>query len=164
MPKSLVIYYSLEGNTALIAKAVAETLEADLLELQPVKSIPNKGFFKFFWGGKQVMMKERPELQPFTVNPAEYDLIVLGTPVWAGSYNPAFRTFFAQSPLKGKQIGLFCCYAGNEGKTIEALKSELSANTILGQIGFLNPGKTPETSVKTAKEWAKSLLDKAGKK
>ena len=163
MPKSLVVYYSLEGNTALIAKAVAEELHADLLELQPVKSIPNKGFFKFFWGGKQVMMKERPELQPFSVNPADYDLIVLGTPVWAGSYNPAFRTFFAQYPLKGKQIGLFCCYAGNEGKTIHALKAELPGNTFVGDIGFLNPGKTPEKSVQAAKDWAKSILEEAGK-
>ncbi|GAK54065.1 flavodoxin [Candidatus Moduliflexus flocculans] len=164
MPKSLVIYYSLEGNTALIAKAVAETLQADLLELQPVKNIPNKGFFKFFWGGKQVMMKEQPELQPFSLKPAEYDLIVLGTPVWASSYVPAFRTFLAQYPLKDKQVGLFCCYAGNEGKTIEALKTELSGNIILGNIGFLNPAKTPEASAKTAKEWAKSLLENAGKK
>ena len=164
MPKSLVIYYSLEGNTALIAKAIAETLHADLLELQLVKSIPNKGFFKFFWGGKQVMMKERPELQPFSVNPADYDLIVLGSPVWAGSYVPAFRTFFAQSPLKGKQIALFCCYGGSAGKTFEALKAELPDNTFLGDIGFLNSGKTPEASVQTAKEWAKSMLEKAGKK
>lgn len=164
MPKSLVIYYSLEGNTRLIAKAVAETLQAKLLELQPVKSIPNKGLFKFFWGGKQVMMKERPELQPFTINPAEYELIVLGTPVWASSYVPAFRTLLAQSPLKGKQIALFCCYAGNAGKTFEALKAELPGNTFLGDIGFLNPGKTPDISGKTAKDWANSILEKAGKK
>lgn len=164
MPKSLVIYYSLEGNTGLIAKAVAETLQADLSELQPVKGIPNKGFFKFFWGGKQVIMKEQPELQPLKVNPAEYELIVLGTPVWAGNYAPAFRSFFAQYPLKGKQIALFCCYSGSEGKTIEALKAELPDNAFLGSIGFLNPGKTPEKSIQTAKEWAKSLLENAGKK
>lgn len=164
MPKSLVIYYSLEGNTKLIAKAVADTLHADLLELQLVKSIPNKGFFKFFWGGKQVMMKEHPELQPFSVKPAEYDLIVFGTPVWAGSYNPAFRTFFAQSPLKGKQIALFCCYGGSAGRTFEALKAELPDNTFLGDIGFLNPRKTPDTSVKTAKDWVSGILEKSGKK
>ncbi len=164
MPKSLVIYYSLEGNTALIAKAVAETIHADLLQLQPVKSIPNKGFLKFFWGGKQVMMKERPELQPFNINPADYDLIVLGTPVWAGSYSPAFRTFFAQHPLKGKHIAFFCCYGGSAGKTIEALSAELPDNTVLGDFGFLNPGKTPDASVQAAKEWAKGLLEKAGKK
>ncbi len=160
MPKSLVIYYSLEGNTALIAKAVAETMNADLLQLQTVKSIQNKGIFKFFWAGKQVMMKERPELQPFTIKPTDYELIVFGTPVWAGSYSPAFRTFFAQYPLKGKQVAFFCCFGGNAGKTIEALKAELSGNTFLGDIGFLNPEKTPDASVQTAKTWAKSILDK----
>jgi flavodoxin len=34
---SLVVYYSLEGSTRLIAENVADALGADILELKPVK-------------------------------------------------------------------------------------------------------------------------------
>lgn len=36
--KALVVYYSFEGNTRLIAHAIAEAVGADLLELKPKRS------------------------------------------------------------------------------------------------------------------------------
>ena len=156
--RKLVIYYSLEGNTAFIAKTIAETIQADLLELKPKKDIKSKGFMRFFWGGKQVMMKKTPELLPFDKNPADYDLIILGTPVWASNYVPAFRTFFSSSPLRNKHLAFFCCYAGNEGKTFKNMKHALSENTFIGEIGFCNPLKEADRYAKIAEDWAKELV------
>lgn len=41
--KSLVIYFSLEGHTRLVAELIAKELNADLVELQTVKEYPKKG-------------------------------------------------------------------------------------------------------------------------
>ena len=60
--KSLVIYYSLEGNTKLIADTIKNELNSDVLELRTKKQYPNKGFKKYLWGGKSVILKEKPKL------------------------------------------------------------------------------------------------------
>ena len=109
-------------------------------------------------------MKEAPELRQFSQNPAAYDLIILGTPVWAGSYAPALRTFFKTTPLTGKRLALFCCYANNAGKTFEAMKAALPGNAFLGEKGFLNPAKQPEQVKNDIIAWAKSIFETATKK
>ena len=45
--KKLVIFYSFEGNTKYIAENIAEAVDADILELKPVKDIKSNGFMKY---------------------------------------------------------------------------------------------------------------------
>ena len=46
-----VIFYSLEGNSKLIAEEVAKSLNGDIVELKPKKHYANSGFKKYLWGG-----------------------------------------------------------------------------------------------------------------
>ena len=52
--KTLVVYFSLEGNTDYVAEMIKEKTGADLLRLVPKKAYHDKGFAKFFWGGKSI--------------------------------------------------------------------------------------------------------------
>ena len=56
--KTAVVYYSMSGNTKLIAEKIAGDLNADLIEIFPENSYPDKGFRKYFWGGKSAVMGE----------------------------------------------------------------------------------------------------------
>ena len=64
--KTLIVYYTLEGNTHYAAKKIASLLDADMLRIKPVKTYPRKGFRKFLWGGKSAVMAETPELEHLT--------------------------------------------------------------------------------------------------
>lgn len=155
MTKNLVIYYSLEGNTRLIAQTISQATGADLLELQPKKELNPKGFLKYFLGGKQVKRKEKPELLPLAKNPQDYDLLFIGAPVWAWSYAAPLNTFFSDIKLQNKKIALFCCHGGQKGKTFENMRTALAGNEILGEKDFLNPLKREqEKAVAAAKEWS----------
>jgi flavodoxin len=44
----LVVYYSFEGNTKLIAESVAGAVSADIMQLIPKKEHASKGFSKYF--------------------------------------------------------------------------------------------------------------------
>ncbi|MDY0093474.1 MAG: flavodoxin [Candidatus Vecturithrix sp.] len=158
--KKLVVYYSLGGNTTFIAKIIAETIQADILVLQPKKAMPSAKILKFLWAGKQALAKEKPELLPFEKDPTSYDLIFLGTPVWAGSYAAALRTFFATVTLQHKNIALFCCYGGSEGKAIHDMKEALAGNIFSGEMGFRAPLKNAEVNAQKAREWAKMVQEK----
>ena len=66
--KKLVIFYSLERNTAFVAEAIAEAIDAEILELKPKKDLNPKSFLRFFWGGMQVVFKIKPALMEFDKN------------------------------------------------------------------------------------------------
>jgi len=159
--KSLVVYYSYTGNTRYIAKIIAKELGSDLLELKPEKDlIKSKGFMKYFWGGKKVLMKEKPKLKPLDKNPNDYDLVIIGTPVWAWNYTPPIRTFLNKHKLKNKTIGLYCCCMSSHGKIFKNLKKELPNNKFISEQVFIEPLNSKAESKKKAIKWVKNNFSK----
>ena len=112
--KNLIVFYSLEGNTEYAANRLKETIGADTLKLVPVKAYADKGFAKFFWGGKSAVMAEKPALEPYSVDLAQYDRVIFGFPVWASNVTPPLRTFIEdnRASLAGKKIAAFACQSG----------------------------------------------------
>ena len=157
--KVLVVYYSLEGNTKLIAEAIAKESAAEILRLKPVKEIPSRGFFKYFIGGMKAMFKAKCELQSYAVDPSQYDTIFIGTPVWASRTVPALRTFLALHKLNGKKIAAFCTYMGNEGKSLENILKLTQNSTHISKKGFKMLPDIKSQSIEHAVKWASSLKD-----
>ncbi len=157
--KSLVIYYSFEGNTRFIAEAVAREIKSDVLELKVKNDIKTKGFLKFLWGGKQVLQKKTPDLLPFDKNPEDYEIIFIGTPVWAFTFAPALRTFFKDVKLKNKKIALFCTHEGSAAKTFDDMKKELENNDIISENDFAGVLKNPQRNSLDAKIWAGKIAE-----
>ncbi|MFA6095993.1 MAG: flavodoxin [Candidatus Paceibacterota bacterium] len=155
--KKLVVYYSLEGNTKFIAEAVAKALGADVMELKPKKEISANGFMKYFWGGRQVFMKEKPELFPFSVDPGDYDAIIIGTPVWSFTFSPPIGTFFSKAKLSGKKIAPFCSHSGGMKRALEDMKKELKGNEFIGEADFVDVLKNKDENAKKAMDWAKKI-------
>ncbi len=158
--KKLVIFYSLDGSTKFIADIISEKTGADQLRLKPVKQLDSKKFSKYFWGGKQVLTKKMPDLLPFDKKPEDYDLIFIGTPVWAWTYTPALRSFFKMVKLKNKKIVLFNCHAGSPGKTLEDMKTAVKENEIIDMHEFEEPIKRQEAAREMAEKWIEEILRK----
>ena len=93
---AVIVYYSMSGNSKLVAEAIAKRIGADTLELVPVKQYPDTGFKKYFWGGKSAIMGAKPALQPYSFNADKYDTVIIGSPVWASSFAPPLRTFIEE--------------------------------------------------------------------
>jgi flavodoxin len=156
-----IIYYSFEGNTRLAAQTIAAQTGAELIELKPQKELATHGFMKYFWGGKQAVMKEKPALLPLERRPEEYDLIFLGTPVWAFTFAPPLHTFLAEYPLQDKKIALFCCDEGGLGKTFTNLRAILTGNEILGELELNAPLRKERSEIEAQIEtWTKRMLAK----
>ena len=138
--KTLIVYYSLEGNTEYAATKIAEVCEFDALRLVPVKEYPASGFKKFFWGGKSAVMAETPELEPYTFDADSYDRIVFGFPVWAGNVTPPIRTFVKDNDLKGKRIAAFACQSGSGAeKAFAKLKEAIGINKLEAELVLIDP-------------------------
>ncbi len=154
--KAVVVYYSLEGNTKKLAEQLAKHLKAETLELKPTKEVNSEKRSKYLWGGRQVMMKTKPTLQPYEFDCKNYDLIALGTPVWAMTYSPPLRTFLSEQTIRNKKILLFCTHEGGAGRTLKKLKESLNDNnTILSSSDFNRADSAYQTNIQ---EWLNNIV------
>lgn len=159
--KTAIVYYSMSGNTEFVAKSVADCTEADLIQIFPEKTYPDKGFKKFLWGGKSAVMGEEPSLMPYTFDAEKYDRIIFGTPVWASNFTPPIRTFIAENreKLKDKKIGAFFCFSGGGGeKAAEKLKNFLEISEFSSLLILVDPkDKQSDENETKIKEFCEKL-------
>lgn len=142
--KTLIVYYSLEGNTEYAAKKIAEACGFATLRLVPVNKYPDRGFKKFFWGGKSSVMAETPELEPYSFDAESYDRIIFGFPVWAGNITPPIRTFVKENDLKGKRIAAFACQSGaGAEKAFGKLKAAIGIESMEAEMILIDPKSKP---------------------
>ena len=142
---TLIVYYSLEGNTEDTAKKIAAHMGADLLCLEPVKAYPTGKVSKFGWGGKSVVFSEKPKLKDYTFDSAAYERIIFGTPVWASNIAPPLRTFISDNDLTGKHFAVFFCEtAGGDDKASVKLREALGTDTLDAVLVLLDPKFNPD--------------------
>ena len=143
--KKIFVYYSLTGNLDYVASILKKEKDIDILKLEPVKEYPNSGFKKFLWGGKSAVMKEKPQLVKYDFND-NYDEIIIGTPIWAGTFTPPIRTFIMENKnkLNNKKISIILtCSGGNAIKALKELKSELGIEKFNNELTLIDPKDKP---------------------
>ena len=146
--KTAIVYYSMHGNVRYVSEKVAKELGADLIELKPVKAYPDKGAMQFLWGGSAVTFKKKPELEPYSFNAGDYDLVIIGTPVWAGSFTPPLRTFFENNDLTGKKIAVIATSGGGDSaKCLQAIKEAAKADSLSAKLSLVDPKDKPSDNV-----------------
>ena len=103
--KTLVTYYSFSGNTEKVAKMFGKILEAKgevhLQRLKPTNEI------KSFIGQCAAARKKDKAIleQGIRFDTSSYDLVLVGSPVWAFAPTPAMNTFLENlSGLRGKRV------------------------------------------------------------
>lgn len=144
--RDLIVYYSLEGNTAYVVEKLKKAIRADALCLVPKKAYHDKGFAKFFWGGKSAVMAEKPALEEYHVRLEAYDRLIFGFPVWASNYTPPLRTFIEENreALKGKRFAAFACQSGaGADKALDKLAKSLGISGFEKTAIFIDPKAKP---------------------
>ena len=146
--KTVIVYYSMLGNSELTAGKIAEKLGADVIRIEPDKAYPDKGAKKFLWGGKSAVMGEMPRLKPYEFDADKYDVIILGFPVWASRPAPPIKTFVEEfkGRLKEKKLAAFACQSGNGAeKAFAKLKDQLEIDDFVAELILIDP-KTKKVS------------------
>jgi flavorubredoxin len=82
-------------------------------------------------------------IEPAVIDVSSDDLIVIGTPVWAGRATPAINAAVtALEGCKGKKAVIFATCGGKERETLPLLKKALEAKgvTVSGEFVFDKTG------------------------
>ena len=140
MSKKLVAYFSASGNTAALAKKLAEAAAADLYEIRPAVPYTSADIN---WQDKQsrssIEMSDhssRPAIADSDLDIAAYDTVYVGFPVWWYIAPTIINTFLERYDFSGKRIILFATSGGSRfGKAVENLKvSAPNAQIIEGKV------------------------------
>jgi len=115
--KILVVFYSRSGHTKQIAKTISKKLNADLDEIFELKS--RTGIKGFISAGIDALLKRKSKIK-FNKNTINYDLVIIGTPVWAGNVSPAVRSYLSQN--KFKRVAFFCSCRDSKNKAFKSMK------------------------------------------
>jgi flavodoxin len=105
--KILVAYYSRTGHTEQLAKEIARRCQAELERIRD-DGIDRSGLCGYLRSGWQAFSGATPGIQRATRNPAHYDLVVIGTPVWNWSLAAPVRTYARRHAGQFKQLAFFC--------------------------------------------------------
>ena len=115
--KNLIIYFSRTGNTKKISEEIQKKLNCDIEEINTEGDY--NGMLEYMRAGKEASLKKLPAIKTLSKNPADYDLVIIGTPVWAFNMSSPIRTFITENNDKFKSIALFCTQGGTPGSTIK---------------------------------------------
>lgn len=158
MSKKLVACFSASGVTANVAKVLAETLNADLYEIAPVTPYTDADLdWRDANSRSSIEMKDkasRPEIADTDAHAADYDVILLGFPIWWYIAPTIVNTFLEKYDFSGKKIVLFATSGGSGfGETITWLKGSVAASAVIEE-GMLQKGRQDADAWKN---WAAGL-------
>jgi len=156
--KTAVVYYTLDGNCAIVAREIKDKLNADVIRLYTQDEKKRSMIGRLFWGGGMVFSGKKPPLKPYTFDASAYELIVIGVPVWAGSPAPPILTFLSEANITGKKIALFVCHGGGKRNALEKFKACLAGNDIVAEGDFINPARSNSDEVEQKiADWVKGF-------
>jgi len=153
--KTLVVYYSKTGNTRLVAKELAQNLSADLEELADAH--PKEGIVGMIIAGKDAALQNSTAINDLKHQITDYDLVIIGTPIWAWTMANPIRGFFEKYKQNLKKVAFFSTMGNSGDKRAFSHMEKLSGLTPIATISFID-SKIKNGEFKTAlTEFGKKL-------
>lgn len=157
MSKILVAYFSASGETAKLAKTVAEVTGGDLFEIEPEQRYAAADLN---WNDEHsrssVEMNDessRPAIVSRVENMEQYDTVFVGFPIWWYQAPRIIETFLESYDFSGKTVIPFATSGGSGmGNTAELLKASCPGAAV-------NTGKrmSSRENAASVRKWVESL-------
>lgn len=139
--KNCIIYHSYSGNTRIVAESIHTTLGGRLIEVKSRRY--SSRLTAYTIGCYRAMKGMHDRIEPEKIDISPDDLIIIGTPVWAGRATPAINgAVLALNGCEGKPAVIFATCGGKEGETLSLLKKALEERgvTVTGEFVFDKAG------------------------
>ena len=128
MSKILVSYFLVSGVTKEVAIKLANLINGDLFEIEPVNKYTREDLD---WTNSQsrssIEMKNgiKPEIKNKVSNLSEYDKVYLGFPIWWYKEPTIINKFLEENDMSNKQIYVFVTSGSSSiDSTYKSLKND----------------------------------------
>lgn len=130
----LVVYYSLTGNTARVARDLAARLDAD------VESIRDEGHgagvLGQFVAAFDSLRRAPAYISALQRDPAEYAIAVVATPVWTGQMTPAVRAYLAEMRGRLKSVAFLVTSGDTDISNLAPSLETAAGQSAVASAGF----------------------------
>jgi len=129
--KILVVYYSRTGHTRRVAEEIAATLRADLEEIVDPEN--RLGLLGYLRSGGQAFFGQEADIREPLKDPAGYDLVIVGTPVWNWSLSAPVRAYLTrrQQRFARPPVAFFLTEGGSGEQRVLGQMEELTGKAPL---------------------------------
>lgn len=164
----LVVYFSATGTTEPLAEYAAEILGADIYEMIPEVPYTDEDLAYYTDGRADQEQKDpaaRPAIAGRVLNMEQYDIVLIGYPIWHGQAPRIISTFLESYDFAGKTLVPFCTSHSSgigssdtnlrvlcpnatwlDGKRFSAGSSKTEMKTWLDSIGIIQADTTDSAS------------------
>lgn len=146
-PNVLVVYYSRTGHTRRVAEAVAKALHADVEELHD--RVDRRGIVGYLRSGAEAAFGVSTELEPPKRDPHDYDVVVVGSPVWNFSISTPIRTYLWMERARLPKVAFLLTLGG------------MGADRVFGQMEDLAAKAPVATLVVPERELSRPMIRRA---
>lgn len=106
--KTLVVYYSRHGHTRKVAESIARALNAEKEEIVDKKD--RKHLATWFLNAFDEELRTPTKIEKVEHNPKDFDLVVIGTPIWDG-ITPPVKKYLALN--KFNKVAFFITFGAS---------------------------------------------------
>lgn len=111
MKKTLIAFYSRTGHTRQVAHAISRRCDAHLEDIQLTDELGGwRGYLRSALGAIQ---QHQPALGPLEHDVGDYEIVVLGTPVWAFHVCSPIRSYLTRVQDSLHNVAFFCTMGGS---------------------------------------------------
>jgi flavodoxin len=122
--KTCIIYHSYSGVTQGIAEKIKAACGGDLIEVKPKDTYSTLSAYSV--GCYRARKEACDPINPEIIDVSLYDLIVIGTPVWAWKATPVINgAIAALKGSEGKKAVIFATCGSSAKDTLPIMKSAL---------------------------------------
>lgn len=132
--RALVVFYSRTGTTRRVASDLASLLSCEVIELFDVQD--RAGITGYLRSLRDVLFPRRTSYGPPLDALTDYDLVVIGTPVWAGSPSAPIRSFLLDHAAELRQIAFFGTCGGRGLERTFRKMREIVGRAPIATLGF----------------------------
>jgi len=164
--KILIVYYSRTGVTHKTAEAIRDAIQrmgdeqtVDLERITEAKD--RKGVLGYLGAGKDAMSRKATPIEPVQADPAAYEVVAVGTPVWAFTMASPVRSFLQAYAEKLPKTALFSTMGGSGDKKTFAAMEQLLGKPPIATLGLVERHVTrndPEKFQAKVDAFAKALI------
>lgn len=109
--KILITYYSRTNRTKTVANDIQKNLNSEIEEIKEINK--HDGVIGYIKGGYEAVRGKEPEIKPSEINVSDYDLTIIGTPVWAGTMASPVLTYLKENKNYFNKVSFFCTCGGS---------------------------------------------------
>lgn len=120
-PKTLVTFYSRTGNTRKVAQTLASHLACEIEEI--VDTRDRLGPWGYVRSMLEALSNRTTQIKPPLHKPEDQDLVIIGTPVWAGTIATPVRTYLLENRNRFRNVAFFVTHGGSgDSKTFNQME------------------------------------------